>query len=91
MQYLPNKHREDYVTFKEESNCYLCGLEFATFSLNRGRTHCRKCGNSVCKDCCQSKLPLSKEKVTETEKVCDQCCAEIQNLHIKHFYKQIAL
>ena len=54
MKFLPENHREDWVKWAEADHCYLCALVFSKMSINKHRTHCRKCGNSVCKFCSQN-------------------------------------
>jgi hypothetical protein len=90
-QHLPKKFREEYVTQKKQDECHLCGSMFHKLSFKDAtkRSHCRKCGESVCRLCRSVSLPLSKESVTKFEKVCDGCAVDIQNLHIKAYYKEI--
>lgn len=82
IKHLPNKFNNTYVTNQNAEFCNLCRTTFSilTFKDKKKRTHCRKCGASVCRQCCSMKLQLSKSN-PQREKVCDSCCAEIQNLH----------
>ena len=84
-EFLPNKFRDEYITQKNNDECYLCGNHFTKLSFNdqKKRSHCRRCGESVCKQCCATELPICKENLTKPEKVCDRCATDIQNLHIK--------
>lgn len=90
LEFLPKKHNARYVVWQNADECALCSVEFSKLSVSaHRRTHCRRCGNSVCRPCCTNEMPLSKETINSPEKVCDKCCAEIENLHIKAFYRKV--
>lgn len=56
--HLPQNLKAEFVERQNLKNCQLCGLEFKIMSIykNSHRTHCRRCGKSVCQNCCTSML-----------------------------------
>ena len=90
VQYLPKKWDEKLVEWQNADHCYLCQVVFSKITLSdaKKRTHCRKCGYSVCRLCCANEIQLCQIN-PKKEKVCNKCCAEVQNLHIRQLYRHI--
>ena len=88
VRFLPKKWDDKLVEWAEDDDCYLCGVHFQKLTLNdaKKRTHCRRCGNSVCRLCCSNEIQLSQIN-PKKEKVCNSCCADIQNLHVRSLYR----
>lgn len=88
-KYLPQNFMHKYVTNNNKTHCELCDYEFKKVSLDKDqrRTHCRRCGKSICSWCGSNYLQISQSDQTK-HKCCDQCASEIENLHIKHTLKQ---
>jgi hypothetical protein len=68
-------HSEDYrnvgwVLDADLDACMLCGVEFGLFER---RTHCRVCGDLVCKQCCSSTVMLKEFREWGYVPACNSC------------------
>ena len=91
---LPRKFRGEYIILKSDDTCHLCGTAFSLLSFDdqKKRSQCRRCGESICRMCSQTELPICQETIDKVERVCDKCACDIQNLHHKaHYRQQISL
>ena len=73
--FLRLNHSEDYrnvgwVLDNDIEVCMLCGTEFGLFER---RTHCRVCGDLVCKACCTCTVLLKEFKEWGPVPACN-CC-----------------
>lgn len=73
--FLRLSHSEDYrnvgwVLDDDLDACMLCGIEFGLFER---RTHCRVCGDLVCKGCCSSFVLLKEFKDWGDVPACNLC------------------
>lgn len=73
--FLRLNHAVDYrnvgwVLDSDSDECMLCGVQFGLFQR---RTHCRVCGDLVCKACCTSTVQLKEFKEWGYLPACDFC------------------
>lgn len=57
-QFLPLNFMHKYITNNNKPACELCHFEFKKVSLDKDqrRTHCRRCGKSICSWCASNML-----------------------------------
>ena len=83
----------DWVPDEISPHCMNCGLKFGLESaLNlTGRHHCRLCGVSVCRDCCQPMLYVGLAGIVDHEgdfnqddavRVCEYCINDVFKLKV---------
>lgn len=60
LRFLPQKFNAQSVTWQHADACALCDKAFSRISLYKKerRTHCRRCGQSVCGYCCENMMRL---------------------------------
>lgn len=81
---LPEYFDESTIKRENSNTCKLCSNKFSLIA--KSKHHCRKCGATVCNNCSQGRLKLSKR--SKQVRVWFKCEIEITNVGLINMYKE---
>ena len=86
---LPEVYNKKELKRKYDPLCWICKWEFKKIGAANHQFHCKRCANSVCKNCSDNRIPLSKTDKINLYRVCDMCVTELQHFKLKKKFADV--